>query len=176
MKMKGTQLDLLGGATIEGDYRYDLTRRWAGGDALLWVMLNPSTANEDTDDATLRRCVGFTIAAGFSALTVVNLYALRATNPKELVRAWEISEERAVGRRNDEVIVEHASRRDLGGIVVAWGAHKMAERRAGAVTDLIRNVALRPLQCLGTTPKGAPCHPVRLAADTPLELWSWANA
>src|SRR5687768_14824465 len=68
-----------------GTYRYNLTRLW---DARLirvcWVMLNPSTADQHEDDATIRRCIGFSRSWGAGALTVVNLFAFRATQPRDL--------------------------------------------------------------------------------------------
>ena len=69
----------------DGRFRYYLTRRWGEGPALGWVMLNPSTADATTDDATIRRVLRFTEAAGYHALEVVNLYAWRARDRKVLV-------------------------------------------------------------------------------------------
>jgi hypothetical protein len=68
------------------DYRYLLTRRWAPGPVMTWVMLNPSRADETADDPTIRRCVRFARSAGCTAITVANLYAWRTSNPRELRR------------------------------------------------------------------------------------------
>ena len=70
-----------------GTYRYRLWRKWGCGSPLLFVMLNPSTADAEVDDATIRRCLGFADAHGFGELEVVNLYAYRATDPADLKRA-----------------------------------------------------------------------------------------
>lgn len=83
-------------ASISGDYRYRLGRAWAGGPTCTFIMLNPSTADADQDDPTIRRCVGFAKALGCGALEVVNLYAYRATNPRDLLRQDE-----RVGPEND---------------------------------------------------------------------------
>jgi len=69
-----------------GTYRYSLTRRWSPGPLLGWVMLNPSRADALVDDPTIRRCVGFARRWGFAGIVVRNLYALRATDPRELSR------------------------------------------------------------------------------------------
>ena len=73
-------------ATFDGAhaYRYALTRRWAVGAAMVFLMCNPSTADEQHEDPTVRRCLDFARRNGFAALTVVNLFALRATDPGEL--------------------------------------------------------------------------------------------
>jgi len=53
-----------------GTYRYVLTRRWAEGPVLGWVMLNPSRADAGRDDATVRRCMGFVRSWGFAGIIV----------------------------------------------------------------------------------------------------------
>ncbi|MFM7320548.1 MAG: DUF1643 domain-containing protein, partial [Armatimonadota bacterium] len=79
-----------GWATLSecGRYRYRLERRWSGepddGDAVVFVGLNPSTADAGSDDPTLRRCVGFARAWGFPAVVLVNGFALRAADPRAL--------------------------------------------------------------------------------------------
>ena len=86
-----------------GRYRYTLRRAWDAGPShsgtVCWVMRNPSTADADKLDPTLRRCRGFTLGWGFAAMSVVNLYALRSTDPRGL---WDTSD--PVGPDNDEAI------------------------------------------------------------------------
>ena len=87
--MSGPEITL-SEAVISQDerHRYSLTRRWGNGPRVCcWIMLNPSTADATTDDPTIRRCVRFTQAWGYDALTVVNLYAWRATDPADLRNA-----------------------------------------------------------------------------------------
>lgn len=87
-------------------YRYALTRTWdPEAKKVLWIMLNPSTATENTDDPTVRRVQGFSRAWGFSGAVVANIFALRATDPKELY--WH---KEPIGPDNDRWIVELASR------------------------------------------------------------------
>ena len=67
-----------------GRYRYFLARDWGNGPRVAFVMLNPSTADAEKDDATIRRCVGFAKLWGFASLGVVNLYGFRCTSPSRL--------------------------------------------------------------------------------------------
>lgn len=71
-----------------GAYRYRLDRLGAllGRGAVNFVMLNPSTADAEQDDPTIRRCLGYAFRWGFARLIVTNLYALRSTDPRAL---WE---------------------------------------------------------------------------------------
>lgn len=85
----------------DGLYRYRLDRRWGYGPRVAWIMLNPSTADSEAEDATSRRVQAFSRRWGFSALTVVNLYAWRATDPTDLWTAQD-----PVGPENDRHIAE----------------------------------------------------------------------
>jgi hypothetical protein len=101
-----------------GTYRYTLRRRWAeGGPAVLWILLNPSTADATKDDPTVRKGVGFSQRWGFNALTFVNLFAYRATDADKLLTpGLDI-----VGPDNDSwlelMVATHPT------IILAWGAH-----------------------------------------------------
>lgn len=144
-------------------YRYTLRRvqrvpRTAEGDAreLAFLMLNPSTADEFTDDQTIRRCRSFASSWGFDELVIVNCYALRSTDPRGL---WRVAD--PVGPENDAAIAEVAARVDL--IVCAWGIHARADRLK-RIGELLRSHRAR-VRCLGVTSGGAPKHPLRLPAD-----------
>lgn len=152
--------------SLDGLYRYRLGRRWGDGDPLVWVMLNPSTADADVDDPTIRRCVNFTKAWGFDALTVVNLFAYRATDPKALQLADD-----PVGRAN----YRHVRRAvdEAAGIVCAWGANARKVPQFRHAPDISEIAGLRPLFCLGVTKDGSPRHPLYVKADTPLQrFWT----
>lgn len=161
------------GADIAGDYRYSLWRRLvpAGDRTLLWVMLNPSTADAHQDDPTIRRVAGFTRREGFARFEVVNLYALRSTDPWELVRHPS-----PIGERNDEAITDAAAAADA--VMCAWGgwnpsAKSLARRHAdriAAVEHLLAEVD-RPTWALGRTKAHRPRHPRYVAADQDLIPW-----
>jgi hypothetical protein len=153
-------------ATIseDGVYRYELSRRWSVAVADVWIMLNPSTADADVDDATIRRCMGFSRSWGAGGIRVVNLFALRATDPEQLRRHPD-----PIGPDNDGAIalaVSLARIRD-GRVIVAWGSHLMSVQRGRHVRDLVGG----PLLCLGTTRRGAPRHPLYVRGDTRLVTW-----
>lgn len=150
-----------------GSFRYWLRRRWADAPRLLYVMLNPSTADASIDDATIRRCVTFAHAHHFGSIEVVNLFAYRATDPRELARnGWQ------VGPDNDEQI--RIAARGADAICVAWGAvgdRGPASERVQVVAPLLRESG-RPLRCLKLTGSGHPQHPLYLASATRLQDWS----
>jgi hypothetical protein len=149
-----------------GQYRYALTRaaecRRPTKRAALFVMLNPSTADAEKDDPTIRRCRAFAKLWGCDGLTVANLYALRATDPKAL---WAHSD--PVGIDNDRhlaLLVESHSE-----IVCAWGTNAREDRIAVAV-ERMQQAGAR-LMCLGMTKSGAPRHPLYVAGNQPLIEW-----
>ena len=155
-----------------GTYRYNLTRRWdEGGKTMLFVMLNPSTADADVDDPTIRRCVGFAKRDGYSAIEVVNLYAFRATDPDRL---FGVSIREIIGPDNNEEIRAAAQRADR--VVAAWGAGRHATFTDGGagrwrvVAELIKSLG-KPIYCLNTSASGQPRHPLYVRADQPLLYW-----
>jgi hypothetical protein len=125
------------------------------GGTLTFVGLNPSTADETTDDPTIRRCVRFARDWGFDRLKMVNLYAYRATNPHDL---WTADD--PVGPEND-----HNLSLAFGGsdrIVVAWGSNAQA-RRLERFEAIFRGWQF---WALGLTKDGFPRHPLYMRADT----------
>jgi hypothetical protein len=140
-------------------WRYTLTREWrTGSGRCLWIMLNPSTADEFVLDPTIRRCVGFARAWGFQSIEVANLFALRSTDPRALYAHAD-----PIGRDNDYYIEQAATRADR--IVCAWGAHGAHLDRGRRVAAVLACVP-KPVVCLGLTKDGHPKHPLYLANDT----------
>jgi hypothetical protein len=139
-----------------GRYRYALMRGADWG-RLCWVMLNPSTADAEVDDATIRRCSGYARAWGYRGYTVVNLFALRATDPRALDVATD-----PVGPDNDRYLYATAKAAKL--VVVAWGQGGERANRDMIVAARLRAMGVK-LHCLGTTKSGAPVHPLRQRAD-----------
>ncbi len=146
-----------------GTYRSALARDGGAGDRVLFVMLNPSTATELANDPTIARVEGRARAMGFSGVGVVNLFALRATDPAALARADD-----PVGPGNDAVIA--ASIPAHSAVICAWGAHPAARGRTAAMLALLRASRL-PLWHLGLTRGGAPRHPLYLPKTTKPQVW-----
>jgi len=147
-------------ATIDptGRYRYSLWREWdASGPRVAFVLLNPSTADADRDDPTVRRCIGLARAWGCGSLEVVNLFACRATNPGVL---REVAD--AVGPENERYLREAARRAQR--IVLAWGARGGLHGRDRVILRLLGTGD--PLDCLGTTRDGQPRHPLYVSNTT----------
>lgn len=151
-----------------GAYRYTLHRRipsvlrWVK--PCLFVMLNPSTADATMDDPTIRRCIGFAKREGCTDLTVVNLFALRATDPAALMASSD-----PVGPDNDCHLREQIDSHSIGIIVAAWGANDLAARNRGW---LKARLVERGAVCLGTTAGGHPRHPLYVKRDQPLIPWN----
>ena len=133
-------------------YRYLLTRVWSPGARALFVMLNPSTATEVQNDPTVERCERRARALGFGAFRVVNIFAWRATDPREMRAAAD-----PVGPDNDAAITESVGWADA--IVCAWGTHGAHLGRGPAVERLLRATG-RDLLVLGLTQAGHPQHPL----------------
>lgn len=135
-------------------YRYWLEIRWAsGGRALNFLMLNPSTADEQTNDPTVERCERRARMWGYPAVIITNLFAFRATDPQVMKAADE-----PIGPDNDAHILQAYAESAL--TIAAWGQH-------GRHLDRARDVRKRvlggmPLTCLKQT-TGEPWHPLYLS-------------
>ena len=164
-----------GGAALfspDSAYRYLLRRRIGGRRGrLLFVMLNPSKADETRDDATIRRCIGFAERWGYGEMEVANLFGLMATDARELLRHDD-----PVGAGNDAAIRAALARADVVAlaradvVALAWGnhaAHPKHRARAAVVMRMIRGVCM-PYRIGGLTKQGQPRHPLRLAYDATL--------
>ena len=138
-----------------GTYRYSLGRCWEQTSSVNFVMLNPSTADADIDDPTIRRCIGFAKAWGYGSIVVTNLFAFRATNPADMAKAAD-----PIGPENDDHIREVAFNEVK--VVCAWGTHGVA--RAGRVRSMLRDMGT-PTFALRLTKGGCPSHPLYLPAD-----------
>lgn len=158
--------------SLDRVYRYHLQRFWAWDRSAFsrsccWIMLNPSTADASVDDPTIRRCINFSHGWGFGRMTVVNLFAFRAANPKMLRTVRD-----PVGSENDDWIL--GAVRDANTVVCAWGRGGSYLDRDKVVLDLIR--AIRPKKqtmCLGTNADGTPRHPLYLPRATVLEPYNF---
>lgn len=176
----------------DGRYRYRLERDGLGGGYPLRpvnvILLNPSTADAERDDPTIRRCMGFARQWGYDRLVVTNLFAYRATNPSWLRRSEAPVGERilppfnldravpvmrssppgGIVERNDLEIMRAAREAEL--VVVAWGAYAAASVRAPHVAAMLVEAGIKPM-AFGVTIEGHPKHPLYLRGDTALRPW-----
>ena len=149
----------VGNATFSpcGAYRYSLTRGWdSGKPAVNFLMLNPSTADAEQDDPTVARCSERARRLGHGGLEVVNLFALRSTDPKALYGHAD-----PVGPENDSAILSAA---EQGNVVCAWGNRGELRGRDKAVLRLLRAAGL-PVLALKVSKDGHPSHPLYLSYD-----------
>ena len=143
-------------------HRYWLRRTWEPSAHIAWVMLNPSTADDREDDATIRRCMDFARSWGYGGIEVVNLYNLRATNPREL---W--GDVDRMGQWSHREVAEYLTLRPVDRAICAWGANAKPGHAVNLVSELERcDIGL---SCLGRNKGGSPKHPLYLAKATKLE-------
>lgn len=148
-------------------YRYLLTRIWdPSTPAAVWLMLNPSTADAMDDDPTIRRCKAYAVREGAGGIVVVNLFALRSTDPRALLR-----HRNPVGPANDAFIRQAV--RGARTVIAAWGAAGVQDGRSVAVAGMLARLRV-PVQCLGVTATGQPRHPLYLPSTAPLEPFGLA--
>jgi hypothetical protein len=137
----------------DGRFRVRLFLRWREDRPLwLWIMHNPSTADERADDPTIRRLIGFTERGGGGSFIVENLFSLRATDPAAVKAAgWP------VGPDCTNSIMASIVECD-GPIVCAWG-NVTEHSRVYAILSMIRRAKREPM-CLGLTKRRQPGHPL----------------
>lgn len=142
-----------------GRYRYKLSRDFPGLPIrrIVWVMLNPSTADAVKNDRTIDAICAFSMQWCFTRIDVVNLYALRARDPRELWRC-----EDPVGPENDQWIRTTCAEADK--VVCAWGGQGAPDR----VLAVARVLPLTNCWALGRNRDGSPKHPLYVRRDTPL--------
>jgi len=168
-------------------YRYSLRRRWqpsVGGKAgrVVWVMLNPSTADDTHDDPTIRKCIGFTKRWGYSDMVVANLFAYRATDPADLWRT-HLAGGDIIGAENDaQFHAINATPMADQLVVCAWGAGRLIPVMLSRIVAVEELLVCHPLHCLGFTkgsdPRGnfpQPRHPLMLPYATQLERYPDAH-
>ena len=153
-----------------GEFRYTLRRDFLSRvllpdqrrGAVLFIMLNPSTADASKNDPTITRCEGFASAWGFDTLLVGNLFAARSTDPKDLKRLGD-----PVGPLNDDALVDMAH--DASMVIAAWGEKGKLHRRDQHVLALIARI--RSVFRIGPATKdGHPRHPLYLAQTLTPEM------
>jgi hypothetical protein len=149
---------MTGGAVISpcGRYRYKLWRRFGDGPDLTFVMLNPSTADVEQDDPTIRKCRGFAARMGYGGIIVVNLFALRATSPDDL---WATPEDQREGPANSGYLRASYRRAD---VVLAWGANGRRVRWLCSMVEQTAEGLANKVIVLKRLADGMPAHPLML--------------
>lgn len=156
-----------------GTYRYRLSRDLGQiGPTVMFVMVNPSTADAEKDDPTIRKCIGFAKKLGGGELLVGNKFAYRATDVRELRKAKD-----PIGPENDHHLREMMYSADIH--ICAWGSlNKLPEALRRRWTDIVRIAdALRPevghldLSAIGVCDDGHPRHPLMVGYETPVAAW-----
>ena len=161
------------GATISacGTYRYRLWRQWDDmRPVMVWVMMNPSTADAQSDDPTIRRCIGFARREGYGGIDVLNVFALRATDPSELARHPD-----PVGPENERALLDARRRHLMSALVLAWGNPKGGRRLIRHYLNAAQCLVGQSAQCFGVNANQHPKHPLYIAAAAPLLPWRWPD-
>ena len=150
-------------------HRYTLVHRadplLRSGRLLMWIGLNPSTADETQLDPTLTRILGYSLREGYDGFIMTNLFAWRATDPKDMKAAPD-----PVGPENDRWLLECA--KQSGKVVAAWGSHGSFQGRAEHVGRILRKFEV---VCLTRNADGAPGHPLYLKKTLPFRPFADAS-
>lgn len=126
---------------------------------VMFIGLNPSTADETLDDPTIRRCIGYAKDWGYGGLLMTNIFAYRSTDPRGLLTV-----EDPIGPDNDKALLKCFLEVDLA--IAAWGVHGTLVERDKRVREL-----LAPLHYLRLTKAGHPAHPLYLPKALKPMLW-----
>ena len=140
-------------------YRYALRVELDGeGLDVVFICLNPSTADHDKPDPTVTRCINRCNSMGASSFTMLNIFAYRATDPGDMKKQAD-----PVGHWNDRIIYANALR--AGRIVYAWGNHGKFKNRSETVKLLTRNMRDKTYY-LKATKTGEFYHPLYVGYKT----------
>jgi hypothetical protein len=147
-------------AIISSDdkYRYQLSRIWDDGKpAVLFIMLNPSTADSEADDPTIRRVINFSKSWGYGGVYVGNLYAFRSTDPKKLQSTENPEGDENID--NIKILLGLTNR-----VIYAWGNNRKEP-------EWLRHLVDTPY-CIDISKKGIPKHPLYLKSDLQPKIYS----
>lgn len=142
-------------------YRYVLHRKWAEGKMVAFIGLNPSTATEEQNDPTVRRCIGYAQAWKFGGMVMLNAFAYRSTDPLALKKLID-----PIGPRNDVYLREWTTKADM--ILACYGTYAVWRGRNREVKALLAD---KKVYHLGVTNCGHPRHPLYLRANLLPQEW-----
>jgi len=136
------------------EYRYVLWRIWDDDmPKVMFIGLNPSTADETDDDPTIRRCIGFAKRWGFGGVYMLNIFAYKAVQPEQMKKAAD-----SIGAENDGYLARYAEMSSL--VIGAWGNHGVYLNRGAGVIEMFPT-----MQCMKMTKRNQPAHPLYLRSD-----------
>lgn len=144
-------------------YRYTLWRFWSNEPYANFICLNPSTADENVDDRTVKKCMTLARNWKMGGICITNIFAYRATDPQEMKKA-----EHPIGVKNDAWLRTIAKDEEAGIVVAAWSGHANHLDRANQVKKLLKDIPFYYLRKL----KGEPWHPLYLPNDTQPIPWT----
>ena len=152
-----------------GLYRYELRRWWVERPMswVLWILLNPSTADAEEDDNTVVRCMNFSEAWGYDGLIILNLYAYRATDPTDLLAARMTGVD-VHGPDRKLWYLKAALTADLA--VAGWGTNVLTDVDGPIMRTAMQTFGL-PLHYLRLTKAGHPGHPLYLPGGLTPQVW-----
>lgn len=148
--------------SADGVYRYWLHRAWdQKRPTAAFIGLNPSTADAKTDDQTIRKCVGYADRWGCGGLLMLNVFAYRSRDPRDLLGVDD-----PVGPGNLKVLARLAKSPAVVIVIAAWGTNELAQAMAGQVRELIPKLSV-----LRLTKAGCPSHPLYLPGSLTPQPW-----
>jgi hypothetical protein len=133
---------------------------------VVFAMLNPSTADAFVLDPTIKRCIAFARGWGADVLQVVNAFALRSTDPKELYK-WSFGLRGDDQENNEQIVMASTGAMR---VVAGWGKHGALDRRGEIVRSMLAGQGVR-LYHLGLNRDGSPKHPLYLKGGTEPQEW-----
>ena len=154
-------------------WRYTLERVWppperyrGAREVAAFIGLNPSTADEVKNDPTVTRCINYARRWGFHGMFMLNIFALRSTDPRALYRHPD-----PIGPETNRYLTELVQRREVSLVVAAWGNHGALLSRGWDVINLVRNSGVNLYRLGELTKQGQPRHPLYLRSDLePVQL------
>lgn len=156
-------------ALISNDkkYRYSLSRIWDDSKpSVMFIMLNPSTADSDVDDPTIRRCIGFAKSWGYGGIYVGNLFAYRSTDPKKLFNS-----DNPIGHHNKNWLDTMSIGCEK--VVCAWGNSGIVKRLGDKFgTEYKPLKGIDNLYYIDLCNDGTPKHPLYLKSNLELKKYS----
>lgn len=154
-------------------YRYSLERRWDDGvidvdcRRIMFIGLNPSVADENQDDRTIRRLVGFSKSWGYNAFVICNVFGFVTPDPSEMLKQSD-----PVGPCNNQVLTRNIERSQA--VVACWGNHCPLERQR-TICELIE-AQCYSVYCFRTTKANRPEHPLYLPKTLKPIEFNWRKA